>query len=70
MTLSAFFTTTKVSNTVAEEGIALITYSTGPLDVTTVIVLSWACCTLIGGIAVVVDPNTHKIVSINYDSLQ
>lgn len=69
MAISTLLTTAKQSNAVAEEGVTLITDSTGTLDVATVIVFSWAGCTLIGRIAVVVDPDTHKIVSINYSSL-
>ena len=69
MTISALFTTAKHSNTVAEESIALITNSTGPLDITAAIVFSRAGCTLVGRITIVVDPDTHKIVSINYGSL-
>lgn len=69
MAISALFTTAKHLNTVAEEGIALITDSTGPLDITAVIIFSRAGYTLVGRIAIVVNPDTHKIISVNYGSL-
>ena len=70
VTVSTLLVTSKYLNTVSEEGIALITDSTGTLDIMAVIVFSRAGCTPVGGIAVVVNPDTHKIISTNYGSLK